>query len=170
MESEQVFNHAIEEFTVQAQTQYKKGKEKYGVVLTTFNGRDAGQDCLEELVDAVQYLTQLRMENEALKKQLDNLGCENTLLEDTVSDLNREVDLEVTNRCSCEGAIEDLESDIDSLQDDLRCEERRNSHLNDQIDDLNIRIGEMQQELDSIKTVNNELQSELESRGGSLDV
>lgn len=50
--------------------QIAKGLEKYGVVLTTFNGRDAGKDAIEELVDLSVYLTQLRMEHQAYREIL----------------------------------------------------------------------------------------------------
>ncbi len=50
--------------------QIKKGMDKYGVVLSTFNGRDAGQDAVEELVDLSVYLTQLRMEHQAYREIL----------------------------------------------------------------------------------------------------
>lgn len=42
-----------------------KGRAKYGTSLLAFNGRDAGQDAFEELVDCAQYLTQLRIEHAA---------------------------------------------------------------------------------------------------------
>ncbi len=50
--------------------QINKGMDKYGVVLSTFNGRDAGQDAVEELVDLSVYLTQLRMEHQAFAEIL----------------------------------------------------------------------------------------------------
>ena len=50
--------------------QIKKGMDKYGVVLSTFNSRDAGQDAVEELVDLSVYLTQLRMEHQAFAEIL----------------------------------------------------------------------------------------------------
>lgn len=42
------------------------GVKRYGQQLQTFNGRDALQDALEEAVDLASYLTQLRMETQAL--------------------------------------------------------------------------------------------------------
>ena len=39
-----------------------------GLSLTTFNGRDAEKDAIEELVDLSVYLTQLRMEHQAYRK------------------------------------------------------------------------------------------------------
>lgn len=42
------------------------GKQHYGMLLSTFNGRDPLKDALEELVDAFQYLVQLWMERENL--------------------------------------------------------------------------------------------------------
>lgn len=43
-----------------------KGIEQYGTTLQTHNGRDANRDALEELIDAFQYVVQLRLEREAL--------------------------------------------------------------------------------------------------------
>ena len=57
--------------------QIKKGMDKYGVVLSTFNGRDAGQDAVEELVDLSVYLTQLRMEHQAFAEILVCVLAEN---------------------------------------------------------------------------------------------
>lgn len=47
----------------------KLGKDRYGVYLSTHNGRDAIQDSLEEAWDLVFYLTQLQMELEDEKKK-----------------------------------------------------------------------------------------------------
>jgi hypothetical protein len=58
-----VFPTAMHQFELTAHNQYEAGKAKYGTVLQTHNARDAGADCMQELVDAVQYLTQLRIEN-----------------------------------------------------------------------------------------------------------
>ena len=38
------------------------GVERYGVALHTYNGRDPIQDLTEELLDALQYLAQARLE------------------------------------------------------------------------------------------------------------
>ncbi|KKM65985.1 hypothetical protein LCGC14_1485770 [marine sediment metagenome] len=50
----------------------KQGMLTYKSPLQTFNGRDALQDCLEELVDATLYLMQAIMEREA-EEENDNL-------------------------------------------------------------------------------------------------
>lgn len=42
--------------------QYQKGMQKYNTPLQTFNGRDAYNDLMEELVDGLMYATQLREE------------------------------------------------------------------------------------------------------------
>ncbi len=47
--------------TITAQEQ--KGIAKYGKSLETHNGRDAGKDAWDEMIDLSQYLTQLRMEH-----------------------------------------------------------------------------------------------------------
>lgn len=38
------------------------GRRRYGMALCTHNGRNANRDAYEELLDAVQYLQQVRME------------------------------------------------------------------------------------------------------------
>ncbi len=48
------------------QEQYEKGLQKYNTYLTTFNGRDAFVDAMQESVDLVMYLNQLRLERNAL--------------------------------------------------------------------------------------------------------
>ena len=70
-ESELVQLKALEEFTQVFKKQWLKGREKYGTNLTTFNGRDAGNDAMQELADAVAYVMQLRMENRWLKSELN---------------------------------------------------------------------------------------------------
>lgn len=40
------------------------GESRYGVKLQPHNGRDALQDCLEEALDLVFYLTQLKYERD----------------------------------------------------------------------------------------------------------
>ncbi len=65
--------------------QYSKGIETYNTPLMTHNGRDAGQDALDELVDAGRYITQLRMEKEELEERVKELEAdltEMTYLED----------------------------------------------------------------------------------------
>lgn len=44
----------------------RRGLETYGVPLTTHNGRDALQDAREEVADALQYVTQARLEGRAV--------------------------------------------------------------------------------------------------------
>jgi hypothetical protein len=48
----------------------KKGIETYGRSLETFNGRDVHRDLREELVDALQYEEQRRLEHAALLSRL----------------------------------------------------------------------------------------------------
>ena len=68
--SQTVLATAKAEYDGTFEKQIAKGIEKYGVVLTTFNGRDAGKDAIEELVDLSVYLTQLRMEHQAYREIL----------------------------------------------------------------------------------------------------
>lgn len=66
--SEPVTPRARGDFFAALVRQDAKGQQQYGGPLTTFNGRDHGAMCLEELVDAVQYLTALRMEVDVLRR------------------------------------------------------------------------------------------------------
>lgn len=53
-----------------SERQFKKGFDKYGVPLTTFNGRNPFGDAWEELVDLSQYVTQATREYETLARNL----------------------------------------------------------------------------------------------------
>lgn len=72
---------ALKSLTKVFAEQIEKGKSKYGTSLMTFNGRDAGEDAMQELVDLLQYLTQLRMEKAALEEEV-------SLLHDMASNIN----------------------------------------------------------------------------------
>lgn len=50
----------------------RKGIEKYGTSLMTFNGRDAVRDILEEDLDRLQYTMQMVMEQEWRQVQLQS--------------------------------------------------------------------------------------------------
>lgn len=52
--------------------QYRKGLEKYGNPLYTFNDRDSWGDAMQELVDLNMYLNQLRLERNDLCKIIKN--------------------------------------------------------------------------------------------------
>lgn len=56
--------------------QTSKGARKYGQPVRAWNGRDAGQDAIEEWVDLGVYLTQLRLEYADLKKENEELKRE----------------------------------------------------------------------------------------------
>lgn len=64
--SQKVRDFAKVAFDYYFQEQYEKGLKKYHVPLTTFNGRDAFDDAIQESVDLVMYLNQLRLERNAL--------------------------------------------------------------------------------------------------------
>lgn len=57
-----VFDYAKEQLNFWFEEQFKKGMQKYGVPLHTFNGRIAFDDLLQELVDAAMYANQMRLE------------------------------------------------------------------------------------------------------------
>lgn len=65
-----VANVVEQVFPAMLKTQVEKGERKYGVRLTTFNGRNAYEDAAQELVDAFQYVTQLDMERVAMAQLL----------------------------------------------------------------------------------------------------
>lgn len=80
---EEVFGKAISNFMTESVEQYKRGAEKYGTVLKTWNGRDVHKDILQELIDAVMYLEQARIEYEDLLQafrsyvlKLEKNGCD----------------------------------------------------------------------------------------------
>jgi hypothetical protein len=50
----------------QLETRRALGRVRYGTELTTANGRNPYRDMLDELLDALQYLEQARMEHVAL--------------------------------------------------------------------------------------------------------
>lgn len=54
------------------------GKEKYGTELMTFNGRDSEVDAYQELLDAVVYYTQFRMEWQKANEGKQNFAIETT--------------------------------------------------------------------------------------------
>lgn len=70
--SQKVRDFAKVAFDFHFQRQYEKGLKKYNTALTTFNGRDAFDDAMQESVDLVMYLNQLRLERNALCKIIAN--------------------------------------------------------------------------------------------------
>lgn len=66
-QSEAVEPHVLEELARMISERTQKGIETYGRPLSTFNGRDAAQDALEEIADAFQYVMQLKQERDALR-------------------------------------------------------------------------------------------------------
>lgn len=58
-----------DEFNTLADLRYKVGIERYGKPLSTFNGRDAGRDAVEEWFDLGIYLKQLRLEHQSLQAE-----------------------------------------------------------------------------------------------------
>ena len=70
--SQKVRDFAKVAFDFYFQEQYEKGLKKYNTVLTTFNGRDAFDDAMQESVDLVMYLNQLRLERNALCEIIAN--------------------------------------------------------------------------------------------------
>ncbi len=63
---ELVYGRAMYNLECTAERQYKKGYEKYGVHLSTFNGRDPAKDAFEEMIDMVQYVQQLAEERDVM--------------------------------------------------------------------------------------------------------
>ena len=54
-------------------SRHKFGEEKYGTGLTTYNGRDAGIDTMQELGDCIFYLYQLKLEGKTVSKEIRTL-------------------------------------------------------------------------------------------------
>jgi hypothetical protein len=51
------------------------GQEKYGTTLHSFNGRDACQDALEELLDCQFYLAQMHMEGRISRSRYNEIAA-----------------------------------------------------------------------------------------------
>lgn len=61
---EEIFQNSIRDLERVFKQQFDKGLKTYGVPLTTFNGRNAAEDALQEAVDLIQYLEQLSRERD----------------------------------------------------------------------------------------------------------
>lgn len=83
---EPVHHKAVTHYNEVAQRQYEMGKAKYGTILRTHNGRDAGRDVMEEYVDMGQYLTQLIMEHNDAKRLLKRFADRDDVLRKEISD------------------------------------------------------------------------------------
>ncbi len=59
---------ALDDFRVQFIRQISKGFQKYGTKLNTFNKRSFYKDCLEELVDAINYLKGLELQYQKVRE------------------------------------------------------------------------------------------------------
>jgi hypothetical protein len=70
---ETVTKSAVDAIVSAITSQAEKGQAQYGSPLMTFNGRDAGQDAIEELADATVYVQQLRMERNDLVVALEKM-------------------------------------------------------------------------------------------------
>ena len=72
-ESRPVQPEAIKRFTETFTAQWAKGRVKYGSDLMTHNGRDAGNDALQEACDLVAYIVQMRMEMADMAAEIKRL-------------------------------------------------------------------------------------------------
>lgn len=66
------------------------GKEKYGSRLHTFNGRDCELDAQQEIIDCIQYISQLKLEDNSLSEETITLWktlsmLMNEMIEDSTS-------------------------------------------------------------------------------------
>lgn len=52
------------------------GEKKYGMRLVSFNGRDACQDCLQEVLDGIMYSQQMKLEGHPMANRLHALFVE----------------------------------------------------------------------------------------------
>jgi hypothetical protein len=99
-----VMPHLVKEFNQMAELRYKVGLERYGKPLQTFNGRDSGQDLVEELFDACIYAKQLRMEHQSLQ-------AENILLHKYSAFLRTEASFGKRNLLSLSEFLEKISSE-----------------------------------------------------------
>lgn len=87
----------------------KRGIQTYGRSLETFNGRDATQDAVEELVDAAQYVLQWQIERQEI---LGRVGM--ALAELSV------VRRMLLNECGPSGTLENILSNVDYVIEQLQ--------------------------------------------------
>jgi len=89
--STNVTPRAREDFPRRLDARERKGVETYGTTLQTFNGRDATEDTLDELIDAYQYVVQIKIQTAQLVKlgnrmalaiELGNLAMANLVAEE----------------------------------------------------------------------------------------
>lgn len=98
-----VKGYALATFARMIDERTEKGIQTYGRALETHNGRDALQDLMEELVDAVQYTTQAALERADLNMELDRLAREVASLTTLNQSLDRRVaELEAENTALAE--------------------------------------------------------------------
>lgn len=67
---------ALTRFAATFMAQWAKGKEKYGTDLMTHNGRNVGNDALQEACDLVAYLVQMAMELEDKEARIKELEAQ----------------------------------------------------------------------------------------------
>lgn len=68
-----VFVHFIRNVLRYVYNQISKGYVKYHTFLMTDNGRNVWNDAWQEYIDLGMYLTQAQLENQSLRKELDEL-------------------------------------------------------------------------------------------------
>ncbi len=84
---EDVLPEVVQRFNRDILARDRQGRITYGRGLQTWNGRDAGQDAWEELLDALQYLCQLQLEYADLVEENRVLREDNARLRDDVARL-----------------------------------------------------------------------------------
>lgn len=72
-ESRPVQHEAYQRFSDVFFSQWAKGRVKYGSDLMTHNGRDAGEDALQEACDLVAYIVQMAMEMKDKDAEIERL-------------------------------------------------------------------------------------------------
>lgn len=77
------------------------GVQRYGTALQPFNGRDAGQDLLDELLDGATYAMQLVIERRELEERNRALQEENHTLRQDRATLTAELQRVEDNHCGC---------------------------------------------------------------------
>lgn len=76
IEQEMQIQHLPAQIVAQLRERVALGEKKYGMRLVSFNGRNAGQDCLQEALDGIMYSQQMKLEGHPLADKLRALFVE----------------------------------------------------------------------------------------------
>lgn len=141
------------------------GISKYGVPLTTDNGRDAGRDVLDELVDAFKYHVQARREREHLDRELD-------LSAETIAAQRRDCDRYVADIAALRGDLAKMRETrdryavvIEQLRDECMALERTRDDIAAQGCNLALKVAEQADRIRELEPI-----AHMVAEGGAPDV